>query len=153
MEPKQNTQNTNTRNDRTQNFERSGRRPFRRTGGTRPTGAKTSTEGRGATKQVGAGRRNGNRSGGRGGRHQKGRNIANPALTHRMSQVDPKVAGVPALTDPDTVRIIPLGGVEEVGKNMTVVETVDDILIFDAGFQFVSSENDAPGVNYILPNT
>jgi ribonuclease J len=56
-------------------------------------------------------------------------------------------------TDPDVVRIIPLGGVEEVGKNMTVVETADDILIFDAGFQFVSSESDAPGVNYILPNT
>lgn len=57
------------------------------------------------------------------------------------------------VTDPDIVRIIPLGGVEEVGKNMTAVETADDILIFDAGFQFVSSENDAPGVNYILPNT
>jgi hypothetical protein len=48
------------------------------------------------------------------------------------------------LTDPDSVRIIPLGGVEEVGKNMTAVETADDILIFDAGFQFVSSESDAP---------
>lgn len=57
------------------------------------------------------------------------------------------------LTDPDTVRIVPLGGVEEVGKNMIAIETKDDILIFDAGFQFVSSEADAPGVNYILPNT
>ena len=51
------------------------------------------------------------------------------------------------------MRIVPLGGVEEVGKNMTVIETKDDILIFDAGFQFVSDESDAPGVNYILPNT
>jgi len=51
----------------------------------------------------------------------------------------------------DGVRIIPLGGVEEVGRNMTVVETDDDIVIVDAGFQFVSEE--APGVDYILPNT
>jgi ribonuclease J len=70
-----------------------------------------------------------------------------------MSPTDPKVPVVTPLTDPDTVRIVPLGGVEEVGKNMTVVETAEDILIFDAGFQFVSSESDAPGVNYILPNT
>lgn len=36
---------------------------------------------------------------------------------------------------------------------MLLVETADDILIFDAGFQFVSDESDAPGINYILPNT
>jgi len=51
----------------------------------------------------------------------------------------------------DGVRIIPLGGVEEVGRNMTIVETDEDIVIVDAGFQFVSEE--APGVDYILPNT
>jgi ribonuclease J len=50
------------------------------------------------------------------------------------------------------VRIIPLGGVEEVGRNMTMVEANGDIFIFDAGFQFVSEEA-APGVDYILPNT
>ena len=79
--------------------------------------------------------------------------MTSPALTQRAFVHDPKVAIVPPLTDQDTVRIVPLGGVEEVGKNMIAVETADDILIFDAGFQFVSSENDAPGVNYILPNT
>ncbi|MFC1721246.1 hypothetical protein ACFL0K_03280, partial [Patescibacteria group bacterium] len=36
----------------------------------------------------------------------------------------------------ENVRIIPLGGVEEVGRNMTVVEYKDDIIIFDVGFQF-----------------
>lgn len=49
------------------------------------------------------------------------------------------------------IRIIPLGGVEEIGKNMTVIETKDDILIVDAGFQF--KDEDTPGVDYILPNT
>ena len=55
---------------------------------------------------------------------------------------------------PTSVRIIPLGGVEEVGRNMTAVEigATGDILVFDAGFQFVS-EDTSPGVDYILPNT
>lgn len=52
----------------------------------------------------------------------------------------------------DTVRIIPLGGVEEVGRNMTVVELPQGIIISDAGFQFMGEE-DAPGIDYVLPNT
>lgn len=50
------------------------------------------------------------------------------------------------------VRIVPLGGVEEVGRNMTVVETPEDLFVVDAGFQFLS-EGDAPGIDYVLPNT
>ena len=52
---------------------------------------------------------------------------------------------------PDTVRIIPLGGVEEVGRNMTAIELGNDIIIVDAGFAF--KEDDTPGIDYILPNT
>src|SRR3989344_3343354 len=36
---------------------------------------------------------------------------------------------------PDTIRIIPLGGVEEVGRNMTALEFGGDIFIVDCGFQ------------------
>jgi ribonuclease J len=50
----------------------------------------------------------------------------------------------------DNIRIIPLGGVEEIGKNMTVVEYKDDIIVIDSGFQF--KDDDTPGVDYILPN-
>jgi ribonuclease J len=52
------------------------------------------------------------------------------------------------------VRIIPLGGAEEVGRNMLAVENgaSGDIVVFDAGFQFVS-EDGGPGVDYLLPNT
>lgn len=49
------------------------------------------------------------------------------------------------------IRVIPLGGVEEVGKNMTAIEIGDDIIVVDAGFQFVDATT--PGVDYILPNT
>jgi ribonuclease J len=51
----------------------------------------------------------------------------------------------------DNIRIIPLGGVEEIGKNMTMIEYKDDIIVIDAGFQF--REEDTPGIDYILPNT
>jgi ribonuclease J len=52
---------------------------------------------------------------------------------------------------PRTIRIIPLGGVEEVGKNMTAIEYGNDIIVIDAGFQF--REEGTPGIDYILPNT
>ncbi|MFZ2621055.1 MAG: ribonuclease J [Minisyncoccia bacterium] len=51
----------------------------------------------------------------------------------------------------DNIRIIPLGGVEEIGKNMTMIEYKDDIIVIDMGFQF--KDDDTPGVDYILPNT
>lgn len=51
----------------------------------------------------------------------------------------------------DVIRIIPLGGVEEIGKNMTAVEINDDIIIIDAGMQFKTE--DTPGIDYIIPNT
>src|ERR1035437_4719807 len=50
----------------------------------------------------------------------------------------------------DNIRIIPLGGVEEIGKNMTVVEYKNDIIVIDCGFQF--KDDNTPGVDYILPN-
>ncbi|MFH1292448.1 MAG: ribonuclease J [bacterium] len=50
----------------------------------------------------------------------------------------------------DTLRIIPLGGCEEVGRNMTVFEYKNDIIILDMGLQF--PEEDMPGIDYIIPN-
>ncbi|MBU1137212.1 ribonuclease J [Patescibacteria group bacterium] len=49
------------------------------------------------------------------------------------------------------LRIIPLGGLEEIGRNMTVFEYGDDIIIVDMGLQF--PEEDMPGIDYIIPNT
>jgi ribonuclease J len=51
----------------------------------------------------------------------------------------------------DNIRIIPLGGVEEVGRNMTMIEYKNDIIVIDMGFQF--KDEDTPGIDYILPNT
>lgn len=57
---------------------------------------------------------------------------------------------VPPLNE-RTVRIIPLGGVEEIGKNMMAIEYKNDIIVVDAGIQFKTEET--PGIDYILPNT
>jgi ribonuclease J len=48
------------------------------------------------------------------------------------------------------LRIIPLGGLGEVGKNMMVYEYGHNILIVDAGLMF--PENDMLGVDYIIPD-
>src|SRR5579863_2852666 len=52
---------------------------------------------------------------------------------------------------PNTLRIIPLGGMEEVGRNMTVFEYNQDIVILDMGLQF--PDEDMPGIDYVIPNT
>ena len=49
------------------------------------------------------------------------------------------------------IRIIPLGGVEEIGKNMTAVEIGEDIIVIDAGMHF--SNEATPGIDYVIPNT
>ncbi len=50
----------------------------------------------------------------------------------------------------NTLKIIPLGGLGEVGRNMSVLEYGNDIIVIDAGFGF--PEDDMPGIDYTLPN-
>ncbi len=50
----------------------------------------------------------------------------------------------------NNLRIIPLGGLEEVGRNMMLLEYQESILIVDMGLQF--PEEDMPGIDYIIPN-
>lgn len=50
----------------------------------------------------------------------------------------------------NSLKVIHLGGLGEVGRNMVVLEYKDDIMIVDAGFGF--PEDDQPGIDYNLPN-
>lgn len=56
----------------------------------------------------------------------------------------------PPALDPSTLRIIPLGGVGEIGRNMTAYEFGGKLLIIDAGVLF--PEETQPGVDLILPD-
>lgn len=55
------------------------------------------------------------------------------------------------MTEEMPIRIIPLGGVEEIGRNMTIIECGNDIVVIDAGLEFPVEET--PGIDYIIPNT
>ena len=54
-------------------------------------------------------------------------------------------------TKTQNLRIIPLGGLEGIGRNMMVFEYGNDSIIIDIGLQF--PEEDMPGIDYIIPNT
>lgn len=109
---------------------------------------KTSKQGAKSSSKSNSTRRNKNRR-----NNQRRRSTTAPALTQRLNTTNDRLPQIPEITDENTVRIIPVSGVEEIGRNMNIIETKDDIIIVDAGFQFVSSESNAPGIDYILPNT
>jgi ribonuclease J len=56
----------------------------------------------------------------------------------------------PITSGEPTLKVIPIGGCEEVGRNMTVFEYGSDIIVLDMGIQF--PEEDMPGIDYIIPN-
>lgn len=88
-----------------------------------------------------------------GSRNQFKRRPAQPPLEIRELNAMPaerKTAHIPDIA-PGVIRIVPLGGVEEIGKNMTAIEIGNDIIVIDAGMFFANGET--PGIDYVIPNT
>lgn len=54
------------------------------------------------------------------------------------------------MVNTEHVRIIPLGGVSEIGKNMTVLEYADQLLVIDSGLMFPNE--DMLGVDIVIPD-
>ncbi|QPK78378.1 ribonuclease J [Corynebacterium lizhenjunii] len=91
----------------------------------------------------GSGNNNGRRGNSRGGgRRNVPKSMQGADLTKRLPE--------PPKQPKDALRIYALGGISEIGRNMTVFEYQDELLIIDCGVLFPSS--DEPGVDLILPD-
>lgn len=66
-----------------------------------------------------------------------------------MSHPHPDL-GLPPTLEPGTLRVVPLGGLGEIGRNMAVLELDGRLLIIDCGVLF--PEDHQPGVDLILPD-
>ena len=91
---------------------------------------------------------------------EQGRKNQKAAPTHPQRSNQPKKKPVEKKTEKSVptvkfdenarVRIIPLGGLHEIGKNMTAIECGDDIIVIDCGIAFPDEET--PGVDLIIPD-
>src|SRR3989339_827603 len=96
-----------------------------------------------------------NHSRGRHGHGQRGpsRPFNKPTIAGQsgaLSAMPAKSSSGPAAPQFGKLRLMVMGGLEEVGRNMTVLEYEEDIVIIDMGLQF--PEEDMPGIDYIIPD-
>lgn len=129
--------------------ERSGRSGERKNSGSgKKSQGSSNSSNRGS--RGGRGGRGGNRGnnsrGGRGGRGGNRRNVVQSMQGADLTQRLP----APPKAPKDGLRVVALGGISEIGRNMTVLEYKNRLIIVDCGVLFPSS--DEPGVDLILPD-
>ncbi len=76
------------------------------------------------------------------------KSVFNGAGGEQQTQVKERKAN--QVTREPKIRVIPLGGLGEVGKNMMAIEFDNDMIIVDIGFAF--PDDSQPGIDYIIPD-
>lgn len=104
---------------------------------------------------------NNHKSSARPNRHKKQRGPRipkGPSIDEFKSQKSTTPSGQRIINIPNgqvwtdsKLRIYCLGGLQEVGRNSTVIEYKDDIIVIDLGLMF--PEENMPGIDYVIPNT
>ncbi len=84
-------------------------------------------------------------------RKQPNRKSYKPFKKASVQNAKPQPAPTPkTIILKNKLKVIPLGGLDEVGKNMMVFEYEDDIIIVDMGLEFPSE--DLFGIDYVIPD-
>ncbi|MCD7848024.1 MAG: RNase J family beta-CASP ribonuclease [Oscillospiraceae bacterium] len=81
---------------------------------------------------------------------QRGAQTQAPVAVQPVSKPAPIVSNAIVHDSKTPLKIIPLGGLGEIGENMTLVEYGNDIVIIDCGMTFPDSE--MPGVDMVIPD-
>lgn len=84
-------------------------------------------------------------------RFDQGKHFKNVLTNHGQKQGDNSQKRNYQLAKKDTLRIIPIGGLGEIGRNMTALQYNDDIVVIDCGLMF--PKEGMYGIDSIIPNT
>ena len=83
-------------------------------------------------------------------RPKKWQKKTNPRMTRKADTMPKRSYDKTTADGKPKLRIIPVGGLEEIGKNMTILEYGNDIVIIDMGLSF--PDTDMLGIDYVIPD-